>query len=158
MVSKIFIGIIEIKPEAVYENTVYTRTIVGRFQDVTNIKLFDDITFLGEDTAAIGKDRINDVLDVSIGILPKSGVRNVSDKTVGIYPSENPSGKWSYDFIGEIIDIDVDSSSILLDIGIGTVETGLNEELRHIIESNDATLGDCLYVPASRTDLEVLME
>ena len=140
------IEVTDIEPEAVYKDTVYTQTIVARLQDGTKINLFDSVSSI------MGKDTVGDILDISISILYNE-VKNISGKAIGIYPTENPSSKWSYDLVCIIENVDKDDSSILLDFGSGIVSIGLNNNLEELIKSTDTGPDDCLYIPDARIDL-----
>lgn len=156
--SKLTIEIVEIEPVAVYEGTVYTRTIVGRLQNGTQIKIFDGITIGGENSVDIEDENIGDVLDVSISLLLHNDVKNVSDKTVGIYPPTKSSSEWSYDFVGKIIDIDPNTSSVHLDIGNGEIFVKLNDGIFQSLCDTDTAPSDYLYLPAVRVDFEGIIE
>lgn len=146
--GKLTIEIVEIEPVAVYKDTVYDQTVVARLHDGNKIKLYDA-------TVSVENDNIGDVLDVSVQVLPlpPSDVKNVSEMALGIHPLENPSSEWSYGFVGDISDIGDDL--IIIDIGIGEVALSiaeLNDEMKRLVETDDITPGDRLYVPG-RADL-----
>jgi hypothetical protein len=156
--SKVTIEVIEIEPVAMYKGTIYTRTIVGRLQDGIEIKLFDGITVSGEDSTTMGDDTVGEVVDVNVSLLSNDDVVKVTDKAVGIYASTKPSSEWSYDFVGEIIDIDLNTGSVLLDIGNGVVFAQLDGEVFQSLHDTNTALGDYLYLPAARADFEGIIE
>lgn len=141
------IEIVEIEPVAVYEGVVYDQTVISKIRGGMEIKLFDKYPH------SIEKDMIGDDMNVFVSILPKSGIKIDPDDTVGIYPPANPSSEWSYDFIGNVLDIDVDSKSMTFDIGVGSILVGLDNEIINKIEENNITPNDQLYIPTSRSDL-----
>lgn len=149
---ELLIEIIEIEPEAVYKETIYDQTVIARLQSGAEITLFDS-------SASVKKDDVGDILNVFVYAFPKShGEKKVSDKNIGIYPPENPSTKWSHDCIGEIIGIDLDEGTLVLDIGSGDISVKLYDNTKQILESTEAALGDCLYIPDCRMDIFKLID
>lgn len=145
---ELLIEVIGIEPEAVYKKTVYDQTVIARLQDGTEIELFD------KTMPAIEKDMIGDTVNICVHIQPATGVTKVEDTAIGINSSADSSSKWNYDYVGRILDIDSDSRSVLFDIGIGAISIiYYNNEVRRLVESDEITVGDHLYISNCRADL-----
>lgn len=147
---ELVITVVEIDPVAVHKNTVYDQTVVAQLQDGTEINLYDT-------TAIVENSKIGGKLDVSVRVLPlpSSDVRKASEEATGIYPPTNPSSEWSYNFVGEITDVDLGDNVVYLDIDTGVVSFDLDEldnDMRESIKSTEVTTGDRLYV-LGRADL-----
>lgn len=139
------IEILDIEPESVYKNVVYDQTIVARLQDGTKMELFDS-------TAVANDDMVGDVLNVSVSILTGIDVRKISGKTIGINPCENPSTKWSYEFVGKITEDASEDGPILFNVGVGTVSIEPHSnDITQLIE--ESSVGDQLCIPDGRADL-----
>lgn len=82
-------------------------------------------------------------------------MRKTSDEAIGIYTPRNPTSEWSYDFVGEITDIDPDDNLVFLNINSGLISLDIDElngEMKQLIKSGGVASGNRLYVPG-RADL-----
>lgn len=147
-IPELLIEIIEIEPEAVHEETIYDQTVVARLQDGTKIDLFD------KTMPVIEGDMVNDIINVCVHLQPATGVEKIENEPLGIDRPANASSRWSYDFIGRILEIDPDSRSVLFDIGTGTVAIiYYDNETGELIESNKVSVDDQLYISDCRMDI-----
>lgn len=143
------IKIIDTEPEAVYQDTVYDQTVVGHLSNEREMSLFDPTPM------SIENEMIGNIVEASIHVLAKSGVRCAPNESVGVYPPTDCTGKWSYDFIGDVSEIDLDSNAITLDIGVGEVIVGLTDEIEQMILSNEIGHKTRLHIQSQRTDIEL---
>jgi hypothetical protein len=145
---ELLIEVIGIEPEAVYKKTVYDQTVIAHLQDGTEIELFD------KTMPTIEKDMIGDTVNICVHIQPATSVTKIEDISIGINSSTDSSSKWNYDFVGRILDIDLDSRSVLFDIGIGTISIiYYDNEVGRLIESDEITVGYHLYISNCREDI-----